>query len=44
MRLLAYLLLTIGLLTCPGCGAKGSASGGGSERGSYGQAKIGFPF
>jgi hypothetical protein len=44
MRALACLLLTIGLLACAGCGARGSAEGGGSERGSYGQAKIALPF
>ncbi len=44
MRLLACLLLTIGLLACAGCDAKGSASGTASEHGGRGIARIGLPF
>jgi hypothetical protein len=44
MRWIACALLTVSLLACAGCGGRGSASGGGSEHGSYGQAKIGLPF
>jgi hypothetical protein len=44
MRLTAYLLLTIGLLACLGCGANGSVNGSGTEHGSCGLAKIAFPF
>jgi hypothetical protein len=44
MRLLTSFLLAIGLLTCFGCGGRGTVDGGGTDRGSYGRAGISLPF
>jgi hypothetical protein len=44
MRLMIHALLAIGLLTMAGCGANGTAQGGGTDNAGYGHVKIGVPF
>jgi hypothetical protein len=44
MRLIAYALLTIGLLASAGCGTRGYANGSGTGTGGSGHAGIGLPF
>ena len=44
MRWVTCVLVTMGLLACAGCDAKGSANGGGTGNSAHGLAKIGLPF
>ena len=38
------MLLVVSLLTLVGCGAIGTAQGGGTDNAGYGHVKIGVPF
>ena len=45
MRFIAFALLTIGLLACPGCDkASGSANGAGTGTSAHARAGISLPF